>query len=132
MSPADKSVGPSAADDRLLSEGFKRCTAGYACPMPEVLPLPPEVVTRKQAAAILGVSRKRVTNMRSTGELTPADVPGHRGVGLFWRHEVEAEAARRAERRAAIEAKAVRPSTPLPELPPDQEATFEELMAAAR
>jgi hypothetical protein len=34
-------------------------------------PLPLEVVTRAEAAAILGVSPKRVTNMRWSGQLKP-------------------------------------------------------------
>jgi predicted site-specific integrase-resolvase len=54
--------------------------------------MPADVLTRKQAAEILGVSAKRVTNMRWQGQLEPVTTP-HRKIGLFDRAQVEALAA---------------------------------------
>lgn len=78
----------------------------------------------RRAAAILGVKPKTVTNLLCVGRLAPATAPG-RKIGVFWRDQVEALAAARAERaeqRRRLVEQRLRPSV---ELPPDQEATFQ-------
>jgi hypothetical protein len=89
-------------------------------------------MTRAEAAEIRGVSRKRVTNMRSAGQLAPVTTP-HRRIGVFDRRQVEALAGEREARQLEAERRRVQPrqNPSRPVLPPDQEATFEELMAAA-
>jgi hypothetical protein len=99
--------------------------------MPKAALLPSVVVTRTEAAQILGASPKRVTNMRWSGQLEPVTTP-HRKIGLFDRAQVEALAAAREARRVEAQRRRVQqPETPRLVLPPDQEAGFEELMAAA-
>jgi hypothetical protein len=100
--------------------------------MPKAAPLPSVVVTRTEAARILGVSPKRVTNMRWSGQLEPVTTPD-RKIGLFDRAQVEALAAAREARQVEAERRrAQQPETPRLVLPPNQEASFEELMAAAK
>jgi hypothetical protein len=48
-----------------------------------------EVITRADAAEILGVTTRRVTKMRGVGGLRPATTP-HRRSGLYWREQVAA------------------------------------------
>jgi hypothetical protein len=56
--------------------------------MPKAPSVPSGVVTRAEAAKILGVSLKRVTNMRWQGQLEPVTTP-HRKIGVFDRAQVE-------------------------------------------
>ena len=96
-------------------------------------PLPDGTVTRAEAARILGVTEARVSRFLNAGTLQRAT--GHLD-GRSWRHEVEALAAARAARREARQLERERrraepPPRPLPDVPPDQEADFEELILAA-
>ena len=54
-------------------------------------------VTRAEAVQILGVSPKRVTDMRWQGQFQPVTTP-RRKIGMFDRGQVEALAAVREER----------------------------------
>jgi hypothetical protein len=82
-------------------------------------------ISRAQAAEILGVVPRRITRLVRAGKLHHP--PTGKVDGLVWRHEVEALAAARAERRRP----AAPVERPLPDLPPDQEATLDERIAAA-
>jgi hypothetical protein len=84
----------------LASDTAGRLLTGYLPDVPHAKPLPNGVVTRAEAAEILGVSTKRVTKLRSAGRLGPATPPNRRS-GLYWREQVEALAASRAEREAS-------------------------------
>jgi hypothetical protein len=95
--------------------------------------LPDGTLTRSEAAQILGVTETRVSRLLNDGQLQRAT---GRLDGRSWRHEVEALAAARTARRVARQLEAQRRDAepaprPLPVPPPDQEATFEELMLAA-
>lgn len=90
--------------------------AGVPIAMPKDPLLPPEVVARKQAAAMLGVSCKRVTNMRWQGQLEPVTAP-HREIGLFDRAQVEAVAAQRESRQFENEMRRAQPPAPSRPLP---------------
>jgi len=100
--------------------------------MPKRPPLPPGVITRVQAAAMLGIGVNKVSVLRSNGTLSR---PTPRLDGLCWLDEIEPLAAAKAKRRRAREEAGQRlkqkPTRPLPVLPPEQDATFEELTAAA-
>jgi hypothetical protein len=96
--------------------------------MPSTPPLPPDVVTRADAAEILCVGPKRVTNMRWQGQLEPVTTP-HRKIGVFDRAQVEALAA--SARRLEPEQRHAEQETSRFASPPDQEATSAELKAAA-
>jgi len=97
--------------------------------MPKRPPLPEGTITRVEAAAILGIGINKVSNLLTYGTLQR---PTGRLDGRCWRQEVEALAAARAGlRRRPVEPQS-EPPTPLPVLPPDQDAAFEELMAAAK
>jgi len=94
--------------------------------------LPDGTVTRSEAAQILGVTETRVSGFLNDGQLQRAT---GRLDGRSWRHEVEALAAARTARRVARQLDVQRrDAEPAPRLlpvpPPDQEATFEELMLA--
>jgi hypothetical protein len=78
------------------------------------------MVNRSEAARMLGVSPKRVTNMRWQGKLEPVTTP-HRSIGVFDRAQVEALAAVRASRRREAEQRhAQRAETSRCVMPPDQ------------
>jgi hypothetical protein len=88
-------------------------------------------VTRRQAAQILGVSLKRVTNMRWQGQLKPVTTP-HRKIGLLDRAQVEALAAVREARQLGAERRRVRQPEPSRlALLPIRKASWEDLMLAA-
>jgi hypothetical protein len=89
-------------------------------------PLPEGAISRAEAAHILGVLPRRITKLVKAGKLQHP--PTGKVDGLVWRHEVEALATARAEARRR---RAEPVERPLPELPPDQEATLEERIAAA-
>jgi hypothetical protein len=83
-------------------------------------------------ARILGVSPKRVTNMRWAGQLKPVATP-NRKIGGFDRAQVEALAAAREARRLETERRRTHPpAASQPVVPRDQEAAFEELTFAAK
>ena len=67
--------------------------------MPGSSSSPSEVITRAEAAAILGVSPKRVTNMRWQGQLEPVTTP-HRKIGLFDR--AQGQVAPSTQRRTTL------------------------------
>jgi hypothetical protein len=77
---------------------------------------------------MLGVSLKRVTNMRWEGNLAPATTPHQRSACSQVEALAEVCEARRLE---AEQRRAQQPETSRVVLPPDQEATSEELRAAA-
>jgi hypothetical protein len=60
---------------------------------------------------MLGVSCKRVTNMRWQGQLEPVTAP-HREIGLFDRAQVEAVAAQREARQFENEMRRAQPPAP--------------------
>lgn len=68
-------------------------------------------VTRAEAARILGVGQQRVTRLLAAGKLQRRT---GRLDGRCWRHEVEALATARAERRRETEELLPRPSPILP------------------
>jgi hypothetical protein len=70
---------------------------GYAWLMLKDPPVPPGLVRRAEAAAILGASVKRVTNMRWAGSFGPMATPDGQ-IGRFDRTQVEALAAARKRR----------------------------------
>jgi hypothetical protein len=70
--------------------------------MPARPRLPDGTVTRAEAAAILGVSPKRITNMRWQGQFELVTTP-HRMIGVLDRAQVEALAAARGARRLEAE-----------------------------
>ena len=67
--------------------------------MPAQAPPPDGTVTRSEAAQILGVSSKRVTNMRWQGQLEPVTTP-HRKIGLFDR--AQGQVAPSTQRRTTL------------------------------
>jgi hypothetical protein len=91
-------------------------------------PLPEGTVSRAEAAEMLGVLPRRITKLVKAGKLEHP--PTGKVDGLVWHHEVKAFAAARLECRHRRRSKPA--ERPLPDLPPDQEATLEERLAAAR
>jgi hypothetical protein len=65
---------------------------------------PTDEITSREALAILGLkSPSTISRLVDAGDLTPSRrlVIGRRGTFLFWRHDVERLAARRAAEAAA-------------------------------
>jgi hypothetical protein len=101
---------------------------GRFCPTPASTPLPDGTVIRGEAARILSMTKTQISRYLNAGRLRQAT---GRMDGRSWRHEVGAgRRSSRPTQGGELERerrRAEAPPHPTPALPPDREATSEEL-----